>query len=417
MPHSPQNAPQQGATSGRSHAPERGLVAALQGPVRDAERALDAGDYAGAARLLRPSMREIAATLGGGRTFELWARCGAEGAAAIDVRLALNQALHAYQDGHDVAGMARCHAGLGELCFGRGELDAAGREFGYAHDLFARHGTVQERVATLGRLASAALHRGDAAQSLADTDASLRLCRSLAAPLAVEAEARLVRAQALAALGQPQAAARELLWAERLMASDPAAQAAPGLTLARAEGLLAAGHPRRAASVLRPLQQAAAAPHELSPQRRAHVLRLEGEAALADAPASAVTALDRAQQRFAALGQPYHRISCELALARALHRAGAPDAHARLDALAAARLQRWPRLAATLAQAQAELERPNAHVPGAVRAPWAQAIGHHTGRVQVDEAPGEPAHEEPHAGLLGRLQSAFGRLRANARAS
>lgn len=412
----PHAAPQQGATSGRSHAAERGLVAALQGPVRDAERALDAGDYAGAARLLRPSMREIAATLGG-RSFELWARCGAEGAAAIDVRRALNQALHAYQDGHDVAGMARCHADLGELCFGRGELDAAGREFGYANHLFARHGTVQQRVAILGRLASAALHRGEAAQGLADADAALQLCRSLAAPLAVEAEARLVRAQALAALGQPQGAARELLWAERLMASDRAAQADPGPTLARAEGLLAAGHPRRAASVLRPLQRAASAPHGLSPQRQAHALRLEGEAALADTPASAATTLDRAQQRFAALGQPYYRITCELALARALHRAGAPDAHARLDALAAARLQRWPRLAATLAHAQAELERPNAHVPGAVRAPWTQAIGHHTGRVQVDEAPGQPAHEEAHAGLLGRLQSVLGRLRNNSRAS
>lgn len=412
----------------------RGAVAAVQRPLAQAEGAMAEGDLARVVTLLRPAVRQLGARLGGGRLWELWAVCGAEGLGNVAPVAAFGEALQAYQDAHDVAGMARCHVALGELQLGRGELMLAAREFGYAHELYVRRAALAEAAASLTARGEVALHAGEPARALQDADAALAVRQHTALPAAVEVAVRLVRAQALAGMRQPQAAARELLWAERLAAhaggvpldaaargfaerrarwqtagaADPEARDARALalTMARADALLAMGHPRRAAEgVARALAHHGRA--SCRPRMQAHLLRLEGESLAHDAPARATPVLQAAQRRFVGLQLPYWRLRCEIALLVAAHRAGSPSARERAEALAHARLQCWPMLQARYEAARAAQDRPPAHVPGAVRAPWVGALAtRHTGRVDV------AAHEEAApAGLLTRLQHAWGRWR------
>lgn len=359
-----------------------------------------------------------------GHFWELCGRCAQAGIAPMELRPVLTRALHAYQEAHDVPGMARMHAALGDAYLAEGELASAAQEFGYAQQLSTHAGSAAQRIGSICRQAEAAVLQQQAQAAVHHAQQALAACRTLEVQGLLEAQARLFAAQACALGGQPQAAARELLWAERLLQhgapaapaeADGMAEAAGGfgdgafaVALLRAETLYRMGYPRRALACLQPYTEQIP---DASPQAQAHVQRLRGACLVSDDPIYAEAQLQQAYSTFARLRQGYFRTFCQLALLQTGHRLKASDWSKRWEDAGHLRLQRWPLLAKQYESIRTELVRPSVHARGAVATPWMQ----HQQGWQAPQAKmavaSKDAVPEAHEGLLNKLQTAWGRLR------
>ena len=408
------------------------LLAALQEALREESRGL----LVPAWQRLRPYTVRFVPPAAAGPLWETCARLAMAGAAPLDARQALTRALHAYQQEHDVPGMARVHDGLGGLLVGAGELREASREYGYAYQLSGRAGSAAQRIGSLCRQAEAALLMRDADASMAaQIDQALALCRALPDSHFLEAQARLLAAQAAFVAGYQQEGARQLLWAERLVQQAPhgapsqmgvsagavaASEPAQAMAMLRTEALYRMGFVRRGLGCLRTggAFVADTGPSDggaLPLEGHAHQLRLSGACLLLDQPAAAYAALGKAEQSFARLRQLYFRTFCQVALVRAAHRLGRSDeVRARVDALAAARLLRWPWLQSHFDEARTEADAPVVRVRGAVTAPWMQEVRHVSRNEPASSPPPKAADGVAAAGIIDRLQAAWGRLRGDA---
>lgn len=407
--------------------------AALHRALHMAQRAADVGDLPRVWAQLRGHAARFVPFALAGPFWEMCARCAFAGVAGvpahIDGQTALTRALHAYQEEHDVPGMARVHAALGGALMGKGELVEASRELGYAQQLSMRSGAVAQRIGSLCRRTEVALLRMDveAARELANQ--ALDACRQHQASDLLEAQARLMAAQASALSGHVHKTARHLLWAERLTAYVPPLRvddaglggtagaslgtAAAAIAMLRSETLYRLGFPRRALSCLQAAARAPAwapsAPGEDGAplEGRAHHLRLLGACLVADQPAQAMDLLVQAERAFAHLKQGYFRAFCQITLAQAGARAAAPQAQHLLEVASTLRLARWPLLNRQFEQIRAQPGGPSVRVRGAVQVPWVVEVGQSRRRAP---APQETPHDIEQ-GLLGRLQGVMGRKR------
>lgn len=132
-----------------------------------------------------------------------------------------------------------------------------------------------------------------------------------------EIQARLLRAQAHASLHQVQAAALDLLWAERLLASAGFAKRPIALELLRAETLQTMMCPQRSASRLQELSESMQGAQVL-PLYKAHWYRLMGALSSAGGVRQrSLRELQRASQIFSGLDQRYAYAQCQLSLLQA----------------------------------------------------------------------------------------------------
>lgn len=309
--------------------------------------------------------------------------------------------------------MQRAHRALGLYAYGRGELVLAGQELRRAQRLLERQHRPEACIVGLCQQSEVAMAQGrvaiDDALTWAD-DAVGQSQRRGAAML--EARARLMRARALCLVGQVADAALDMLWAERVAApqvhvGQRLGHEALQLMVVRAETLLLLGHPRRAATCLGRIEsEAQAIPLA---DALAHYQLLTSQAFVDDQPHLAHAAGLAAHRHYVACKQSYHRAACEVALARTARRLGHSDVGARIRALGAARLERWPLIAFAHKRAQEEVSAPHHHVLGAVKTPWMRAVG------KIDVGPEVPGHkalgqsnQEP--GFMHRLTHAIGRL-------
>lgn len=407
--------------------------AALHRALHAAQRAADAGDLPRVWDSLRGYAARFVPFALAGPFWELCARCAFAGIrgvpAHLDGQTALTRALHAYQEEHDVPGMARVHAALGGALMGKGELAEASRELGYAQQLSMRSGAAAQRIGSLCRRTEIALMRMDVDSARELSDQALDACRAHQAPDLLEAQARLMAAQAAALCGQVHQTARHLLWAERLSAYAPPLRvedaglggtvgaslgtAAAAFAMLRSETLHRLGFPRRALSCLQAAARApewtALAGEQGAPlEGRAHQMRLLGACLLTDQPMQAMDLLWQAEQAFAHLKQGYFRAFCRISLAQAGARAAAPQAQSFMEAASALRLARWPLLDRHFEQIKAQPGGPSVRVRGAVQVPWVVEVGQ--SRRRRAQAP-EQSRQDPDNGLLGRLQGAIGRKR------
>lgn len=381
-----------------------------------AEAAVRRQDFRTAVHLLHRAPTLLQG-IGDGRVLELMALCASHNAqaAAGDPWALWHRCLAAYQDAQDARGTERAHRALGLWAYGRGELAVASGELRRAQRLLERQHRPEACVVGLCQQAEVAMAQGrdaiDDAQRWADE--AVMQCQHNEGWGLLEARARLMRARALCLVGAIGEAALDMLWAERLAAPHvrPTGRAmnheALQLVMCRAESLMLLGHPRRAATCLSTIDAAARATSQSDVL--AHYQLLVSQALVGDLPHDAHAAGLAAQHFYSVRKQAYFRAQSEVALVRSALRLGQDDVQARVRALKAQKLERWPLLAFNFGRAQEEVETPHKHTLGAVKTPWMRAVG------KIDLGPNAPMAEamgahDTDAGFMARLNHAIGRV-------
>lgn len=262
----------------------------------------------------------------------------------------LSAALSHHEQHRDIGAQARILRHLGEIAMMQGRLGRAIDFLTTARRHYAAVGDarIHQVTALQGRVA---LRAGDVRTALPHLENALEGLIEAALPR-TEALARLDRARALAALGDAGTSARELLAAERLLASSGDRSDHLRSRLARAETLLILGERERAARGLLRLYEETTGGEDLF--LRATVHQLLGQAIGTADAASARRHLMRGSHHFRALGSDLGVATCQMWLAR-MDAAIGLNPRGRLYGLTLLPLEEWPGLVTELALVEAEI--------------------------------------------------------------
>jgi tetratricopeptide (TPR) repeat protein len=308
----------------RRHEPAPTYVSLLQQTDEALARArmhISAHRFAAALIALQPFAASVPEPLAGPYSL-LLGRCAMHGCGG-DAFGHLQRALRAYAAAEDNVGLALVRRCLATACAARGDLAAALEHLRVA--VLASAATPQGgREAAEALRLQAEIHLWQRALPAAQgaIEAALQACMRADTTDTLEARTRLTRAHVAAACGHMQHAARDMLWAERLVGPETDTLARWQVALARAESLLGMDYPRRAAAGLEAHRGGLEALEDAA--MRAHYNRLMGCAYVVDAPAVAHEHLAAANAFFAGLGQHYYWTQCALAQVRCAHRLGLP---------------------------------------------------------------------------------------------
>lgn len=308
---------------------------------------IEQGRYREGRAVLHPHVRTAPVALRPG-IIDLLARCTMHGGG--DWKTQLGEALEAHQCVGNAMDVARTHQRLGEMHALAGDFTRADRHLRDAGARFLRLGDVGRGTQVECARARLRLRAGMVERALERIDRALRAVGGL--DPRTEALARLDRARIVAARGDSAEAAREMVAAERVLGVSGNAADRLQLRLVRAETLLLAHQPERAAEGIKRILVEATSTEDVA--TRAWLHQLYGTALLDQDPGQARRHLMRAHHLYESIGAEHQLAACEIQLARADHRLGLNPA-GRLKAIAAREMNEWPLLRAELAIAKAEI--------------------------------------------------------------
>lgn len=261
------------------------------------------------------------------------------------------QALRDYRECGDGAGQARVLRHLGEMSMDAGKFKAADVYFRNAANLFNDIGE-KYRAADVVRLrARVRVRAGKFVEAMQRVDESLRALVTLNRPRE-EALTRIDRAVILAYMGQAASCAKELVFAERLLATSGNQVDRVQARLRRAETLFILGDADRAISgIKRILADVVALDHVCT---RAWCHLLLGRALTQRDPVAARRNLMRARHLYGSIDSAFGLANTDVFLGILEHRMGL-NVLERLRGVADAPLGEWPLFTAYLQLARAEV--------------------------------------------------------------
>ncbi len=262
----------------------------------------------------------------------------------------LGQALEMHKQAGSNHDTALTHHRLGDMYLLAGAFAEADDHFLQADHLFSMLGDAGKTARVGSSRARMLLRMGRLERALDRIDETLQ--RLGEREPRIRAHTKLERARIQACRGREDDAARELIQAEGVLSVSGNATDRIICRLVRAEALLALGDSPRAARGLRRLLAEAIGIEDIA--TRAHVHALFGQSLLDADPTQARRHLTRAHHLFSNISAEYQMASCELFLARVDQRLGL-NPRARLKALIQRPLGQWPLLQAELAIARAEI--------------------------------------------------------------
>jgi len=318
-----------------------------EGAYRLARGLVRQGQYKEARNLLYPHARTAPCGLRP-KIAELLGVCAIHSGG--EWRELLEAAACGYAQYGEQASVAQVRQHIGDMLLVLGEFKAADDNYLEASKAFRAAGETARAALADCMRARVRLRAGHIESALACVDRALTELMPLRRARD-EGIARLDRALILAYLGDRSTCAKELLSAERMLATTGNRSDQVRTRLARAETLLILGDTRRACAGLRRLLADVVDLEDIA--TRAHVHMLLGRALLTDKPPNARRNLMRAKHLYQSIDSAFGLANCELFLAQIEHRLGFA-VHGRLRSLTASPLDQWPLFAAELRAVRAE---------------------------------------------------------------
>ena len=318
-----------------------------EGAYRRARGLVRQGHYQEARNLLYPHARSAPCALRP-KIAELLGVCAVHGGG--DWRQLLEAALSGYADFSDATSMARVHQHMGDMLLVIGRFDEASSSFRAASSLFRGQGDAARAAMADCRRARVQLRAGHIKSALACVDRALTELMPLSRARD-EGLARLDRARILAYLGDSETCAKELISAERMLATSGNRSDRVRARLARAETFLILGQTPRARAGLRRVLADVVDLEDVATRAAAHMFL--GRSLIGESPIKARRNLMRAKHLYQTINSDFGVANCELSLSLVEHRLGFA-VHGRLRQLADFPLEKWPLFAADLRRVRAE---------------------------------------------------------------